>query len=118
MDRLGQVKQSLAFWPELNLQECESYLAEQSISCQQYLNGLAAADYSSQVSYVNSLGETWESSIEDILMHLLMHSSYHRGQIAFELRASGQTPPYTDFIHAARQGFIKGPAEMEKKING
>jgi uncharacterized damage-inducible protein DinB len=118
MDRLGQVKQSLAFWPELNLQECESYLAEQSISCQQYLNGLDAADYSSQVSYVNSLGETWESSIEDILMHLLMHSSYHRGQIAFELRASGQTPPYTDFIHAVRQGFIKGPAEMEKKING
>jgi uncharacterized damage-inducible protein DinB len=40
-------------------------------------------------------------------MHVLLHSAHHRGQIAFELRASGQEPAYTDFIHAALEFFIK-----------
>lgn len=32
--------------------------------------------------------------------------SYHRGQIASEVRAAGREPAYTDFIHSVRQGFI------------
>jgi uncharacterized damage-inducible protein DinB len=36
-----------------------------------------------------------------------MHSAYHRGQIAADMRAAGFAPPYTDFIHAVRQGFVK-----------
>ena len=107
LDRLKQVKQSMAVWPELSLEESERHLAGLSLSLQEYLKGLDPADYSSQVAYVNSKGEPWASSVEDILTHVLMHASYHRGQIAFELRASGQTPPYTDFIHAVRKGFIK-----------
>jgi uncharacterized damage-inducible protein DinB len=38
---------------------------------------------------------------------VVMHSAYHRGQIASHMRESGQTPAYTDFIHAMRQGFVK-----------
>lgn len=114
LDRLKQVKQSMAFWPELSLQESESHLDDLSLVWQEYLGGLDDADYSSPVAYANSKGEIWQSTLDDILMHVLTHSSYHRGQIAFELRASGQTPAYTDFIHAARQGFIDRPAEMER----
>jgi uncharacterized damage-inducible protein DinB len=36
-----------------------------------------------------------------------MHSSYHRGQIAADMRAAGVTPAFTDFIHAVRQGFVE-----------
>jgi uncharacterized damage-inducible protein DinB len=36
-----------------------------------------------------------------------MHSAYHRGQIASQMRASGKTPAYTDFIHGVRQGLVK-----------
>jgi uncharacterized damage-inducible protein DinB len=35
-----------------------------------------------------------------------MHSAYHRGQIAADMRAAGFEPVYTDFIHAVRQGYI------------
>jgi uncharacterized damage-inducible protein DinB len=42
-----------------------------------------------------------------VLTHVVMHSAYHRGQIATHMRASGQTPAYTDFIHGVRQGLIK-----------
>ena len=59
------------------------------------------------MSYRNSKGEAWSSRKEDILMHVIMHSAYHRGQVATAMRAAGSTPAYTDFIHSVRQGFVK-----------
>jgi uncharacterized damage-inducible protein DinB len=45
--------------------------------------------------------------VEDVLTHVLLHSAYHRGQIASQMRAGGEEPAYTDFIHATRQGLIE-----------
>jgi uncharacterized damage-inducible protein DinB len=59
------------------------------------------------VTYNNSRGERWTSKIEDILQHVVMHSAYHRGQIAIDMRAAGLVPAYTDFIHAVRQSNIE-----------
>jgi uncharacterized damage-inducible protein DinB len=36
-----------------------------------------------------------------------LHSAYHRGQIAFQMRQTGHAPAYTDFIHGVRQGHVK-----------
>jgi uncharacterized damage-inducible protein DinB len=107
LERLKQDKQSLAVWPEMSLQECEAHLPAVSRSWQEYINGLGDDDYARQVSYTNSKGEAWANKIEDTLMHVLMHSAQHRGQIALDLRSSGQTPAYTDFIQAVRQGFLE-----------
>jgi len=38
---------------------------------------------------------------------VLMHSAYHRGQVALEMRSAGLQPAYTDFIHGVRQGFVE-----------
>ena len=51
-------------------------------------------------------GEAWTNTVEEILTHVTVHSAYHRGQIASDLRAAGMTPAYTDYIHAVRQGLI------------
>lgn len=50
------------------------------------------------VKYKNSKGEEYSNSTIDILMHLLLHSQYHRGQIASEIKASGNSVPGTDYI--------------------
>jgi len=75
------------------------------------------SEYFSQLSYAGLLratslakqakGEPWTSSVQDVLTHVVMHSAYHRGQIASLMRAGGSTPAYTDFIHAVRQGVIE-----------
>ncbi len=62
---------------------------------------------SRQISYVNSKGESWSSQVDDVLLHVITHSAYHRGQIASDMRAAGLTPTYTDFIHAIRQEIVK-----------
>jgi uncharacterized damage-inducible protein DinB len=36
-----------------------------------------------------------------------MHSAYHRGQIATQMRTAGYLPAYTDFIHGVRQRLVE-----------
>jgi len=72
-----------------------------------YLAKLGEADLAGTIEYRNSKGEQWQSTVADVLTHVLLHGSYHRGQIASAIRAAGGTPAYTDFIHATRQGFVE-----------
>ncbi len=95
----------LPVWPELGIDECGEHLAELYRRWPEYLHDHRNA-LGEQVSYTNSKGESWTSTVEDILTHVTIHSAYHRGQIAADMRAAGMAPAYTDYIHATRQGFI------------
>ncbi len=104
--RLQTEPQSMAVWQDLTLAQCEQHLTQLADTWQQYLPSLTTEQFTACVEYKNSKGEVWVNTIEDILLHVLMHSSYHRGQIAMELSRNGCHPAYTDFIHAIREGFI------------
>lgn len=56
------------------------------------------SDLQMLINYKNSKGEAFTNTIRDILIHLLNHSTYHRGQVAIALRQSGIQPPITDYI--------------------
>ncbi len=104
---LNQAKlQALPVWPELTLEQCEKQLSALAGAWKDYLAKLAPAKLSEKISYTNTKGESFSNTIEDILQHVIMHSAYHRGQIATDLRSAGFTPAYTDFIHAVRNGLI------------
>lgn len=107
LERLRQQPQSLPVWPNFSLDQCEAQIAEIARLWSEYLGQLSAAQLPENVGYKNSKGEPWASTVEDVLTHVLLHSAYHRGQIASEMRARGQQPAYTDFIHATRQGLIE-----------
>jgi uncharacterized damage-inducible protein DinB len=93
-------------WPEWGLEQCQARSLEVAELWRKYLDALPPDDLTKTVSYKNSMGEPWTSTVEDVITHVLLHSAYHRGQIASLMRASGDTPAYTDFIHAVRQGLI------------
>jgi len=107
LERLKQQRQSSPVWPQSGLDECEAHAAEMGGLWREYLDLITAGDVNQSVSYKNSKGEEWTSAIVDILTHVVLHSAYHRGQIASHMRESGQTPAYTDFIHGVRQGLVK-----------
>ncbi len=107
LERLKQEKQSVPVWPEVTLEHCEVQAEELPRLWNQYLKGKTEADLALTISYKNSKGESWESRTDDILLHVIMHSAYHRGQIAADTRAAGLTPAYTDFIHGVRQGLVE-----------
>jgi len=104
LERIRQKKQSMAVWPSSTIEDCLTLADEMASAWRDYLSGLAAGGLDEKVEYRNSKGELWSSRVEDVLMHVLLHSAYHRGQIALELRAAGGKPAHTDFIHAVRQG--------------
>lgn len=107
LERLRQQPQTMPVWPESGIAECEEQIAELARVWREFLSALSDSRLSQRVHYKNSKGETWSSTVEDVLTHVLLHSAYHRGQIAVLLREAGATPAYTDFIHAVRQGFIE-----------
>lgn len=104
--RLRQLPQPMAVWPELNLKDSTSQLLQLRSIWHKYLGELNANRLNDSVAYTNTKGERYSSRIADILTHVIIHSGYHRGQIAADVRTNSGEPAYTDFIHAVRQGFI------------
>jgi uncharacterized damage-inducible protein DinB len=106
LQRIRKEKQSLAVWPELSLEQCDQQIHQLAQKWKAVLAEFSGT-LDAPVSYRNSKGEEWSSSVQDILLHVVLHSAYHRGQIATAVRASGGQPAYTDFIHAVRQKFVE-----------
>ncbi len=88
----------LEVWPKLTLDECDRVLAANVESFGKLLDKLTPAALASEIAYRNSAGASFVSTLEDILTHIALHGSYHRGQIAVLLRGAGETPAPTDFI--------------------
>lgn len=107
LERVQQVPQSSPVWPSSTLEDCASQIEDVGRLWREYLSQNSQSDVARTISYKNTRGELWTSSLADILTHVILHSAYHRGQIASHMRANGKTPASTDFIHAVRQGFVK-----------
>lgn len=102
--RLTGARAPLAVWPDLAPGQVETWVADLDGMWTRYLEG---ARLEESVSYTNTKGDAFSSTVEDVLTHVVMHSAYHRGQIAADVRAAGHEPAYTDFIHATRTGRIR-----------
>lgn len=114
LDRMLKQRQSMPVWPALTLEQCEALLEEMAAAWKKYFGGLLSpSQLAQQVEYTNTKGEWWSSSVQDILTHVIIHSGYHRGQIASDVRASGHEPAYTDFIEAVRRGHVGVPLPNE-----
>ena len=103
----GQSTKGFAVWPAWTRDQCEVELSGVSKIWEAYLAKLPPERLELSISYSNTKGESWQNTVSDILTHVIIHSAYHRGQIATDIRAAGGEPAYTDYIHAVRQGFIE-----------
>ena len=104
--RLHHEAARFAVWPTLSVPECDAEAVALAERWHDYVGGLDVPQLAASVTYTNSQGREFTSTVEDILLHVVMHSAYHRGQIASGLRAAGAEPAYTDNIHARRQGLV------------
>lgn len=50
------------------------------------------------IHYTTSKGDKFSNTIQDILFHIINHSTYHRAQIATLFRENALTPVATDYI--------------------
>ena len=89
-------------WPAFSLDECRTQLRENKNVYAKYLAKKNDHSLRANLIYTTSKGEKFETPIIDILMHVIVHGGYHRGQINALIRQAGGEPINTDFIHYVR----------------
>ena len=102
VSRLYGMPPRLAVWPNLGLDECEGVAAENAGQLKKIVEAITGDALQRGITYRNSAGDQFTSTLEAILTHVMMHGSYHRGQVASLIRAAGDTPSPTDYIFFAR----------------
>lgn len=63
-----------------------------------FLRGLTDEDLERPLAYRNLRGEEYSQPLGDQLLHVVNHSTYHRGQVATLSRQAGFPAPATDLI--------------------
>jgi len=97
-------------WPELPPTGCKKLLTENQMAYIDYLKNISDNDLSSDLIYKNSKGIEFHTPVIDILMHVIIHGGYHRGQIAAAIRQAGGEPVNTDYIYYVR--FMKSNGNL------
>lgn len=70
---------------------------------ERYLSALDEAALDAELEYRNQTGKAFRSTVRDILLHVVLHGQYHRGQINQLLRGSGLEPINVDYITFVRE---------------
>jgi len=89
-------------WPELSL-EAAGALAKESLAGLRAIAGAPTEALDRVVEYQTTTGQLFRNTAADILSHVALHGSYHRGQIALLTRQGDGAPAATDYIVYARQ---------------
>jgi len=91
------------FWNLLSIEECKKIVEQTSPKFMQYIRSLPENDFQKKISYKNSKGIDYTTSVEDLLTHVAFHGVYHRGQIMLLMRDSGQDVVATDYAKFIRE---------------
>jgi|SRR5882672_8611731 len=100
--RIKEETPRVAVWPALTLDQCEKLGRDNVGAFDDLLSRLTPGLLERSITYRNSAGDEFTSTIEDMLTQVAMHGAYHRGQIAASIRGAGDVPSPTDYIAFAR----------------
>jgi len=94
-------------WPVMSLEEANAAVTEMHQRWETYLAQLAPERMEEDLVHRNSKGAEFRVPVRDVLTQLVMHSAYHRGQIAAAIREAGGQPAATDYVIYARRHRMK-----------
>jgi uncharacterized damage-inducible protein DinB len=95
-------------WPSFGLEECVSVGLSNHSAFAALVETVTPTELQREIHYRNSKDEPFTNTLEDILLHVSLHGSYHRGQVARIIRTEGGVPLYTDYIRFVREVFAHG----------
>ncbi len=114
LSRLTGRKSQLPVWPDLDTAQLSAAARDIRRGFADYLARLDAAELVRPVRYTNSAGQSFETPVQEILLHVALHAQYHRGKVNLLLRGAGLPPVPTDYI-----AYIRGvPAAITPPAAG
>jgi uncharacterized damage-inducible protein DinB len=99
LDRINGDKTELKVWEVFDTEIMLELLEINYIDINKVIDN---QDFEQLIAYQNSSGQHFTSTISQILSHLSLHASYHRGQIVLLLKGKVETLPTTDYIFYIR----------------
>lgn len=99
-ERILGEKSSVAVW---EIRALESLKKHNKTNYNRSLSILKTIDLSQKITYKNSTGSPFSNSVQEILFHIINHATYHRAQIATDLKANSISPINTDYIFYKRK---------------
>jgi len=99
--RIKGIVPELGAWDDHSLEICKSLHEESSFNIKKEIENHAHS-LEEKIEYTNFKGLKYQNSISDILLHVFNHATYHRAQIAVDLRKNGLEPINTDYITFVR----------------
>lgn len=89
--------------PPLSLEECRATLEGLHARWTALLASLTEEKLAADLIYKNLKGAEFRTPIHEVLLHMVTHSVYHRGQLAAAVREAGGKAEPTDYIVFVRQ---------------
>jgi uncharacterized damage-inducible protein DinB len=103
----GKDSTGFDFWPELSIEQCRQLCDNTNRNYESLLKDSDEAGLERIARYKTSEGVSRENTFRDLLTHVLLHSSIHRGNIVLKMREEGLEPPKIDYIIYLRTEGIK-----------
>lgn len=92
----GLPKSEFKLWGDYSLSQLKQMVEDADAQWMDFIKN--NDDFNRLLKYNNYVGDYYESNVEQIMIHLVNHGSYHRGQVAMLLRQKGFEPVNTDYI--------------------
>ena len=99
----GKDSTGFDFWQDLSLEDCGKLARETADAYEKLLREFEEENLILIARYKTSEGVTYENTFRELLMHVLFHSSIHRGNIILKMREESFTPPKIDYIIFLRE---------------
>jgi uncharacterized damage-inducible protein DinB len=104
--RVNKTEITCTLFQERTLAECETLMVENLKDWKQFLQDKSIDDLEQTIEFMSA----WEvnpskrkMTIEDAIIHLINHSSYHRGQIVTSIKGKVDELPLSTYIMYASQ---------------
>ncbi len=89
-------------WEGRTVAELRPMLREVADRQEAFVRGLPRGGTGRELRYGDRAGNPFRSRIDHMVVHVVNHATYHRGQLAVQLRLLGRVPPSTDFVKYTR----------------
>ena len=96
--RLAGIPEKFKVWEKIPSEKWLETLKENTTKLYDFVNNLTESRFSDRITYKNSQGDAFDTAIQDVLSHLLLHSTYHRGQIIILIKPFTNTVFASDYI--------------------
>lgn len=106
LSRVNKTEFTCTLFQERSLDECEKLMNENHTAWIEFLTNKTYEELQQKIEFMGA----WEAvprkrrmSIEDALIHLINHSSYHRGQIVARMKGHINELPLSTYIMYAAE---------------